>query len=118
MTRVPKPLRLLPRQIDGDIAALLSLLHEGPQDRRVLAMRMGSVEDRRMRNAIDHARRRGELVIRTNGLYALAASRAEYEAWERQELTSRLGTFGKQLHAMRETVARRWPEQMRLGIAS
>lgn len=116
--RIPRALRVLPRQVDGDIAHLLDILAEGPQDRRILAMRMGGLEDRRVRNAIDHARRRGELVVRTNGLYALAASRSEYESWERQELTSRLGTFGKQLHAMRETVARRWPEQLHLGIAS
>lgn len=114
MRRSPRALRLLPRQVDGDIAALLSVLRDGPQDRRVLALRMGSIEDRRVRNAIDHARRRGELVIHDGGYYRLAESGEEYLAWERRAVTSRMGTFGEQLRAMRETVARRWPEQLRL----
>jgi hypothetical protein len=82
----------------------------------VLAIRMGGIEDRRMRNAVDHARRRGELVIYLNGLYRLAESRDEFTEWAKREQQSRLRTLHQQLSAMSETVARKWPEQTRMAI--
>lgn len=102
-------------RVQADVEALLGYLREGAQDRAVLAMRL-HVTDRRMRRSIDHARRRGELVIfdREDKLYRLARSRAEYEAWEQHEVDSRLGAFFAQRKAMREAVARKWPEQLRL----
>lgn len=106
---------LIPRgdRAAADVDALLEILRAGAQDRRVLAMRMG-VTDRRMRRAVEEARRRGELVIWRDGLYRLAASAAEYGEWETRELRSRLGTFGEQMRRMRAARDRLWPlEQAR-----
>jgi hypothetical protein len=108
------------RQIDRDVADVLRWLHQGAQDRGILAQKMG-VPDRRMRLAIQEARRRGELVIVTRPgplhLYAIASSRAEYDEWRRHELMSRLGAFGEQLRAMDARASRIWPlEQLRIAF--
>lgn len=116
MTRVrfprrPRPPR--PRKIDEDVERVVGWLRQGKQDRGILAARMG-VSDRRMRKAIEEARRRGELVITTAGplhVYELAASREEYERWRRHEVMSRMGTFGVQLRAMDARAARQWPAE-------
>jgi len=105
------------RRLDADVADLLRWLGQGAQDRGILAQKMG-VPDRRMRKAIEEARRRGELVIVTRPgplhLYALARSRSEFDEWKRHELMSRLGSFGAQLRAMEAAANRRWPlEQTR-----
>lgn len=112
-------------QLDIDVDQLLRWLAEGPQDRVILAQRMGKA-DRMVRLAIEEARRRGHLVIseRVNGntrirLYRIARTRAEYDEWERHEVMSRMGSFGQQLRAMRATRDRTWPyEQGRMDWAS
>lgn len=102
--------------MDGHVAALLELLAEGAQARKVLATRMG-LSDRKTRGVVEEARRRGELVIWLDGLYRLASSASEFEEWARREQRSRLGTLHAQLSAMTRSAQRLWPaEQIRLAI--
>jgi len=95
------------RRLDADVADLLRWLGQGAQDRGILAQKMG-VPDRRMRKAIEEARRRGELVIVTRPgplhLYALARSRSEFDEWKRHELMSR------RVYATREEAKRHQPK--------
>lgn len=109
----PRGPQTYPRALALDVEALLSLLAEGKQDRAILAMRMG-VRDRRMRIAVEEARAQGQLVLWADGYYRLAASRAEYDAWENLELNPRLNRLLEQRSAMRRHRDVTWPEQLRL----
>jgi hypothetical protein len=108
-----------PSKLDLDVAEVMRWLRDGKQDRGILAQKT-RMTDRRMRKAIEEARRRGELVITTPGplhMYVLADSRGDYLAWRHHELMSRMGTFGQQLRAMDAAADRRWPaEQMRMAL--
>lgn len=116
------PRRVLPprpRKLDAYVDDVLRWLAQGRQDRGLLAQKMG-ISDRLMRRAIEEARRRGALVITTPGplhSYELAPSRAEYERWRRNEVMSRMGTFGAQLRAMDATADRRWPAEQTRWIS-
>lgn len=98
------------------------LLVDGPQDRHMLALRMG-MSDRKVRLIAEAARLRGELVIfarfegAAGGAYKIAETRAEYEAWKRAEITSRLGSFGAQLRATDVAADRHWPLEQARWIA-
>jgi len=114
-----RELRRAPRKIDAYVDDVLRWLGAGAQDRGILAQRMGC-SDRKMRAAIEEARKRGALIITTPGplhLYELAPSREEYERWRRHEVMSRMGTFGQQLRAMDATADRRWPAEQTRWIS-
>ena len=99
-------------KLDERMDQVLRWLREGPQDRKILAMRLGC-DDRRMRLAIEELRLRGELVLTLDGLYRLASSRAEFDEWVRREQQSRLATFHLQLSEMTRAADRRWPLEPR-----
>lgn len=102
--------------MDADVESLLDVLANGPQDRRILAMRMATT-DRRMRRTVEEARRRGHLVVWLDGMYRIASTASDFEEWARREQRSRLGTLHSQLTAMTRTAARMWPaEQMRIAL--
>lgn len=94
------------RQLSGDLIGLTHALSDAPPGvaRDELAILMG-VDDRRMRRAVEEARRRGILVIHDGEVYRLARSLEDYRAWRDHSLRSRLGAFGEQLRAMERTAA-------------
>jgi len=104
------------RAVDDRMDQVVRWLTEGPQDRKILSMRL-QCGDRQMRIAIEELRRRGQLIVTLHGYYRLAASRDEYEEWKRLELKSRLGTFHEQLRHMDAQADRVWPaEQLKIAI--
>ena len=86
--------------------------------RGVLSATYRKMGDSVVRVAIENARASGALVITAGDgqdrVYKIARTADEYLDWERRELSARLNTMLHQRSAMRETVARSWPEQMRL----
>lgn len=97
------------------MAALTGVLEtSGPQDRRILAQRLG-MTDRRMRFAVEDARLRGHLVIHDGGTYAIARTRAEFDGWLRVH-RARFVTQLRQYRAMRRTASRLWPLQLHMPI--
>lgn len=97
----------------SDVAMLLSFLGERPCARETLAYLMNT-SDRKARKTIEDARQAGHLVIWSDGLYRIATTREEFDAWIDHEVNSRLGSFFAQKKAMTETATRRWPDQLRL----
>jgi hypothetical protein len=118
MTR-SRPITQLPRdagfrrpKLEERMDQVLRWLREGPQDRKILAMRL-ACDDRRMRMAIEELRLRGELVLTLKGMYRLATTRAEFDEWVRIEQQSRLATFHMQLSEMTRRADRLWPLEPR-----
>lgn len=104
------------------VATALEMFPEGLNRKDLLAavIRLAErpVSDSAMRIAVEELRGRGELIVHDGHKYRFAASYDQYKNWRARSPLSRAHRLLEQVRRMDEAASRKWPEQLRLGVAA